>query len=256
MQKLFVLTLIALTLSMLSCGSTELPLTYNSIRGSGTMISVLIDDLEPFHSVKLNTVGDVNLTSTTSDTNTVEVTINHNLLRFITTEVTHGVLLIGLKTPQEVKVSDQDLTVDITMSVLNQLTLGAEGVGDIKIDSASSLFHVSSIGLELAGVGDIELNLIVDSTITSTLTGVGDLTLSGAAHRHELTHEGVGEVHAFGFVTDSCNIVSDSEGDIEVEVRVDLKALINNSGNVYYRGYPAIDTAGGAGPGLLYPANE
>ena len=247
-QKLVLFLLIVATLSLLSCGSTEFPLTYNSIRGSGNLVTVLIEDLGPFNAVTLNTIGDVNLTYVPGSENTVEVTIDHNLVRFITTEVTNGVLLIDLKTPQEVKVSGQKLTVDITMNGLSKLVLGENGVGTIKTDS--SYFQVSEVELELAGVGDMELDLTVTELLTSTLTGTGDLTLTGFAQRHILTHEAVGTVHTYGFVTDTCILVSNSESNIEVEVQEYLNATINNIGNVYYRGNPAIDTSG-TGPGLL-----
>lgn len=244
-HRLSALVLIVSLLLLLSCGSTELPLTYNSIRGSGNLVSVLVEDLDRFHSITLQTVGDVVLTFDTVSAVVVEV--DHNLRRFITTEVSGGVLMIGLKTPKEVKVTGMSLTVSVWMPVLEALTLDVDGIGSFVTDS--SRFTVPEVDLVLAGVGDMELELQVQQ-LTSNLSGVGNLTLSGSARRHDLTHEAVGMVHAFDFVTDTCALLSNSVGDIEVNVRDYLNATINNIGNVYYRGDPAIDTTG-AGPGQL-----
>lgn len=245
-QRLSAFVLIVTSL-LLSCGSTELPLTYNSIRGSGNLIKVLVEDLDLFHSVTLQTAGDVLLTFDTLSAVMVEV--DHNLQRFITTEVSGGVLMIGLKTPKEVKVSGMSLTVSVWMPLLEALTLDVDGIGSFVTDD--SRFTVPEVDLVLAGVGNMDLNLQVQQ-LTSNLSGVGNLTLSGSARRHDLTHEAVGMVHAFDFVTDTCMILSNSVGAIEVDVREYLNATINNSGNVYFRGSPARDTSG-TGPGLLIP---
>ena len=250
-QRLSALVLLVSLLLLLSCGSTELPLTYNAIRGSGNLITVLVEDLDLFHSVTLKTEGNVRLTFATEPA--VAVTVDHNLRRFITTEVFNDVLVIGLKTPKEVTVSGMKLTVFVTMPVLQALTLDQDGIGSFQTDS--SLFQVPEVDLLLAGVGDMNLELAVSERLSSTLTGVGDLILSGLARRHNLTHEGVGVVRAFDFEADSCTLLSNSVGDIEVSVRDDLNATINNIGNVYYRGFPAIDTTG-TGPGILIDANE
>jgi hypothetical protein len=76
---------IAVFLMLLSCSGGGLPLTYNSIHGSGDLVDVA-REVDPFHSVILNTVGDVNLTFGTEQE--LVVTVDHNLLKFITTDVT------------------------------------------------------------------------------------------------------------------------------------------------------------------------
>ncbi|MDH4035669.1 MAG: DUF2807 domain-containing protein, partial [candidate division Zixibacteria bacterium] len=53
--------------------------------------------------------------------------------------------------------------------------------------------------------------------------------------------EATGGVHAFEFETDSCTIISNSVGDIEVDVREYLNATISNIGSIYYHGFPAIE---------------
>ncbi|MDH3889510.1 MAG: DUF2807 domain-containing protein [candidate division Zixibacteria bacterium] len=236
-QRLSALVLLVPLLFLLSCGSTELPLTYNSIRGSGNLITVLVEDLDLFHSVTLKTTGDVMLVFDTEPA--VAVSVDHNLQRFITTEVVNDVLMIGLKTPKEVKVSGMKLTVWVTMPVLQQLTLDVDGIGSFQTDS--SLFQVPEVDLVLAGVGNMELDLEVSQRLSSTLTGVGNLVLTGSARRHDLTHEATGGVHAFEFETDSCTIISNSVGDIEVDVREYLNATISNIGSIYYHGFPAIE---------------
>ena len=99
-KRLCPVILVAMIPILMMCGSSELPLTYNSIHGSGDLVSVLLD-VESFHSVNLTTVAeDVNLLFGTEQS--LEVTVDHNLLKFITTEVTPEVSNI-------ISVSDQGL---------------------------------------------------------------------------------------------------------------------------------------------------
>jgi hypothetical protein len=233
---------------LMMCGSSELPLTHNSIRGSGDLISVLLN-VDSFHSVNLATVAeDVNLLFGTEQS--LEVTVDHNLLKFITTEVTGGVLTIGRAVPNDVKVTDQHLTVDITMSDLQSLTL--EGVGTINADSVA--FTADDVTLDLSGVGDMILDLDVNQ-LTTTQTGVGDIVLTGSANIHDVTMTGVGNLNAFEFATNRTTIVTSTVGDAEVQVHAFLDVTFNGAGLVYYKGRPLTINESPSGTGQLIDAN-
>ena len=240
---------IALFLTLLSCGSNNLPLTYNSIHGSGDLVDVL-REVESFDSVILNTVGDVNLTFGTEQE--LVVTVDHNLLKFITTDVTGGVLVIDRNVPNDVKVTGQSLMIDVTMSSLKSLTLDENGVGSFTTDS--SKFQVENVNLDLAGVGNMDLELEIEQRLHLQLTGVGNVTLVGSADRFDCEHSAVGNVEAFGLAVNHCTVVSSGVGDTKINVASSLDVTIDSTGSVYYKGRPSIDSLI-TGTGQLIDAN-
>lgn len=240
---------IAIFLMLLSCSSGDIPLTYNSIHGSGDLIDVL-REVDPFHSVILNTVGNVNLTFDTEQK--LVVTVDHNLLKFITTDVTGGVLVIDRNVPNDVKVTGQSLTVDVTMSSLRSLTLDENGVGSFATDSSE--FQVDSVNLDLIGVGDMDLELAIEQRLHLQLSGVGNVTLVGSADRFDCEHSAVGNVEAFDLAVNNCTVVSSGVGDTKINVAVSLDVTIDSAGSVYYKGRPSIDSLI-TGAGQLIDAN-
>ena len=234
---------------LLSCGSSDIPPTYNSIHGSGDLIDVA-REVDPFHSVILNTVGNVNLTFGVEQSVVVEV--DHNLLKFVTTDVTGGVLVIDRNVPNDVKVTGQSLTVDVTMSSLRSLTLDESGVGSFATDSSE--FQVDNVNLDLIGLGNMDLELEVGQQLLLQLSGVGNVTLWGSANRFDCEHSAVGNVEAFDLAVNNCTVVSSGVGDTKVNVTSSLDVTIDSTGSVYYKGRPSIDSLI-TGSGQLIDAN-
>jgi len=232
---------------LLACSSGDLPLTYNAIRGSGDLVQVTAE-VDSFHSVFLETVGDVKLTFGVEQSVVVEV--DHNLLKFITTEVIGEVLVIGRNVPNDVKVTEQHLTVEITTPTLRALTLA--GVGNMLTDS--SLFQVDNVNLNLIGVGDMVLELDVNQ-LTTSHTGVGNIVLSGSATNHDVNMSGVGNLSAFELSTNQCTIVTSAVGNAEIQVHAVLDVTFNGPGLVYYKGHPLTINEEPSGTGQLIDAN-
>jgi hypothetical protein len=180
------------------------------------------------------------------------VTVDHNLLKFITTDVTGGVLVIDRNVPNDVKVTGQSLTVDVTMSSLRSLTLDENGVGSFATDS--SRFQVDNVNLDLIGVGDMDLEVEIEQRLHLQLSGVGNVTLWGSANQFDCEHSAVGNVEAFELAVDNCTVVSSGVGDTKINVAVSLDVTIDSAGSVYYKGRPNIDSLI-TGAGQLIDAN-
>lgn len=224
---------------LVSCSDDEdkNPIVTTTITGSGTLVTV-DRTVASFHSVSLATVGKVNITS--GSPQSVSVTVDDNIETHISTTVNNGVLLVSHN--PAVNLSDFELTVDLTMTDLEALTI--TGVGTI---ATTNRFEVDELDLLLSGVGHMILDLDADR-ISSVLSGVGNLLLTGAVDRHNCIHSAVGSIQAFELVSDTTVAHLSGVGNAEVYVNDSLNVIISGIGSLLYRGDPTIvQTISGSG---------
>ncbi|MFH2055645.1 MAG: head GIN domain-containing protein [bacterium] len=246
MTRKILTCLIAATLLLcLSCSDDDDDSTNpQRLTGSGVLTTVE-RTLPTFHSVALITVGNVILTS--GNQQSVEITIDDNLLEYLETEVSGGELRV--KFDDAVDPQDFELRVEITMTDLQSISL--VGVGTI---SSLNMFTVDSVYVSLTGVGTVNLEVDTDKLV-SVMTGVGTIALSGEAENMMVTHSGVGHLAAFGLKAGSARITQTGVGDSEVYVEDHLDVTITGAGSVYYKGSPEFGTITITGVGQLINAN-
>ena len=133
-----------------------------------------------FNSVEFNPAGIVNLTFGTAQK--VTVTVNENLMEYITTTVSGGVLAIGVAPGIQIK--NLNLTFDLVMTDLERLVMN--GAGNF---FGKNLFQVDSTTLNLNGAGGIALQIAADE-LKSILMGAGTITLNGNVTTHSIEIRG------------------------------------------------------------------
>lgn len=248
MQKkylsVFVHVIISMSFIGLTCcnNSTTSP-TSDTIIGSTNLVTET-RPLANFSSIALNTVGIVNLTYGAAQE--VSVTVNDNILEYITTTVSNGTLVIDIEPGN--RFSNLKLTVDITMTDLEFIT--NTGAGTIK---TTDFFEVDSVQLSLSGAGQIRLQLNANQ-LGSSHTGAGYIVLQGEVDTHQISHSGAGSIHAFELQTNATVISLSGAGKAEVYVTQSLEVTITGAGSVYYKGYPSI-VSNITGVGSLIDAN-
>lgn len=220
--RILKLVIVFLGVSCLSDNDPDFP-GNNCLPGQGVIVTKTID-LADFHSINSAVVADIFLTQGPKEDITIEA--QQNILDQIKTEVVNEELRLSF-----------NRCVDILERVKIYIS-----IPEIK-------------NLNLPGVGDIIAQNDFDLTeLDVVLTGVGDIILKGTANEFNILLTGVGNVKAFLYNSDICDIILTGVGDVEVFVNDDLNVTLTGVGKVYYKGNPSI-TATVTGSGSVVDAN-
>jgi len=219
-----------------SCGEED-PVSFQDITGSDIM-ETEGRTVGEFHSIDFTVVGDVNLTY--GMTQSVSITVDDNIIDYIATTVSNGVLTISSNPNTDL--SEYDLTVDLIMTDLETLTLS--GVGNIV---STNLLAADTAELILSGVGNMFLELD-GMYLTSTHSGVGNFNLIGVVATHIIEHTGIGENTCFELYTDTTIAHLIGVGNAHVYAEDYLDVTIGGTGSLFYKGNPTVQqTVTGSG---------
>ena len=162
-----------------------------------------------------------------------------NLLEYIKTEVKDGKLTIKQKRGINLKPSNWNDGITITVPVENVDGVSLSGSGDIvgKTVLKSNRFRTS-----ISGSGDISLE-IEAASVDASMSGSGDMNLSGRTTDFEVSVSGSGDIRAYDLEADFVDAQVSGSADIKVTAKEMLKARVSGSGDISYKGNPKkIDT--------------
>ena len=201
----------------------------NKIYGSGKLMTEKLFVSE-FHSVVMNTSGTVNISKGHKQSAVIKV--DDNIMNYIKITVYNGRLEISTK--QNVILSNYDLTIDLTMTNLEEL----------KTQSAGSIYGLTKFEVDrarfvISSAGNISINIDADY-IDSRLSSAGSLTLKGTAKEHHALVSSAGNLRAFDLATKETSITLSSAGHAEVNVSDLLDARITSAGSLFYTGNPVV----------------
>jgi len=162
-----------------------------------------------------------------------------NLLEYIKTEVKDGKLTIKQRKGVNLKPSNWNDGIVITVPVENVDGVSLSGSGDVvgKTVLKSNRFRTS-----ISGSGDISLE-IEAASVDASMSGSGDMNLSGRATDFEVSVSGSGDIRAYDLEADFVDAQVSGSADIKVTANEMLKARVSGSGDISYKGNPKkIDT--------------
>ena len=205
------------------------------IRGVGSM-EVFTFEVGEITELLVGMTVNVNHHSTESDTITLE--IQPNLINYVNIEEVNGVLTV-----------DSIRTIQPSAN-LPVLTIGAPMLNRVVLSGAGSFTAVDPIVVEeftlgLTGAFSGVAELDVDN-LTVNLSGAGDLTLSGSADHADIILTGAGSVRALDLQTRTADIRLAGAGSVRIGCSEHLRVTGTGVGTVEYRGNPDLDiTRGG-----------
>jgi len=100
--------------------------------------------------------------------------------------------------------------------------------------------------------GKIYGSIIEGLVVNARLTGSGQVLLDGEAEFADLNVSSSGKIDAMEMIVFDAEVKNTGSGKVFVYATETLKAIINGSGDVYYRGNPQVSVSG-SGSGSLRP---
>ncbi len=212
----------ALVLIALGCsGESNSVLGPSVIVGSGIIVSEP-RTLPAFHSVNAS-ITETEIVITQAGAQSVQIETDDNIIDEIEMYVSGGVLIIESQATYD---TAQGVRIFIDMTDVQSLQFSGFGT-------------MSASGISSGG------------DLSVAMTGVGNMTLSGAVDTYHGTLEGVGGIDAEALQTRESTIDLIGVGPCRITVAEKLTATISGEGNIYYAGHPPIVIRSITGHGAL-----
>ncbi|MFS4456873.1 head GIN domain-containing protein [Maribacter sp. 2304DJ31-5] len=162
-----------------------------------------------------------------------------NLLEYIKTDVKDGKLVIKTEKGINLRPSNWNSGIRITVPVESVHAISLSGSGDIV---GKKTIKSDNLKTAMSGSGDITLRIEAHA-IETAMSGSGDITLSGNTSNFNASISGSGDIKAFGLQADNVEAIVSGSADIKVTANKTLKARVSGSGDITYKGNPEkVDT--------------
>jgi len=174
--------------------------------------------------------GNFDVTLIPSDKNSVLISADENLMKYINVEVHNSSL--NINTVHSLK-SSKGIRITVNYTKLT----GIYSTGASKITHNNAL-KAHEFEIDLSGTGSIELELDVDTT-SVTMTGAGLVKLNGKTSLLSAVISGAGGLVASDLIAQNCDISLSGVGGASVYATDKLEANISGIGGIQYSGNPA-----------------
>ena len=201
---------------------------FNCVHGSGKQASETrkVSDFS-----KLSISGGFKVILKQDSSNTLNITADDNLLKYIKTEITGSRLKIYTK---KNICNSGEMTIIIGVKNLEEI----KGSGAVEVESDGKI-KTQDLRFKLSGATKITLDLTA-ANVNASGSGATEFNLKGQASSLNVDLSGSGKVHALDFVVDDCTISSSGVGESEVNVLKTLAIHSSGASNVKYKGNPSI----------------
>jgi hypothetical protein len=150
-------------------------------------------------------------------TESLTVTADDNILPLLETQVNDGTLVIGVKSNNIFNTGFNPRTPIEFKVVVKELTR-----------------------IALIGAGDANVRKLKTDKLDVSITGVGNLTISGSTDHLNVTLSGTGTFQGEDFAAKSANVTCSGTGNAVVKVSEKLDANVSGVGSIEYIGNPQV----------------
>ncbi len=223
----FILWLCACLFSLSAC---RVAINKTAHSGSGNMISEE-RPVKEFHSVQASQGINVYLEKGLSDK--LKVSASDNLLQYIDTKVSDGILSVAFKPGIQIRNSGE---VNVYVQMENIEMLSVTSAADI---IGTTPFNVKAINLQATSAGDISLELTAEN-IQVMLTSGADITLKGKADALQATVTSGADLIASALKVRTCDISLTSGSDANVYVEENISYSVTSGADLVCKGRPKV----------------
>ena len=242
-----------MALSLLACQVGGIALgDRKTVRGSGNVVEET-RAVSGVTGVNLATIG--HLTIELGDTESLRIEAEDNLMEYIETDGRSGKLRIRTQDRVDLR---STRPVNYYLTVTNLDTIEISSVGDIEApDLKAERFSITvastgdldmgdleadTLTVRISSSGNVTLGVLNGDTLEVNIGSTGDLDIAGGKVKTQIVKiSSTGKYTAQDLASDEAEVRLDSTGSATIWVRDRLKATLNSSGDVRYRGNPTVD---------------
>lgn len=205
--------------------------SFMGIQGEGP-VKTETRSVSGFQGVELNLAGDVEVR--VSDTYSVEVQAQENLLPLLKTEVEGGRLMLYFS---ENVSHSEDVKIVVSGPSFDNFTLGGSG----KI-TVTTPIRADKMDLTISGSGDLIMQQATLGALDCNISGSGGIEVGGTANATKIEVGGSGEVDAKQLSSNELRAEIGGSGSVSAHVVQVLKVNITGSGDIVYSGDPNVES--------------
>lgn len=233
---------VVLSLALASCG---FPVRYTTVRGTGNVITEN-RRVSGFDEVELSGVGKLIIEQGTTES--LEITAEENLMPYLESRVTGGVLNLGVDDFVNIQPSAE---VVYHLKVIDLASIETSGLGDVESLSLAA----NSLRIQISGSGKVTIKDLQATELSVAVSGLGDIILAGKVDEQRLELSGAGTYTAGDLESKSADVSISGSGNAVLWVKERLSTEISGMGTVEYYGSPVIDSEI-SGAGKIVSAGE
>lgn len=131
---------------------------------------------------------------------------------------------------------DREEAVDVYVTLPEVSALSISGTARL---IGETPLRSDALALRISGAGEVTAEVEVES-LTSSMSGSGEMRLTGTAGSHEITISGAGKVAAEELATRRASIQVSGAGECVVHTTDALDVRVSGAGSVRYKGSPRV----------------
>ncbi len=128
------------------------------------------------------------------------------------------------------------VTIYITIPKLKYLSIA--GSGNVTCDQ----FNVEEVTLKVTGSGDLKMGIKASNSISATLSGSGNIKISGSANTLTAKVTGSGNIKGVDMTVNTANATVTGSGNISIHCTEAMTAKVTGSGNIKYKGSQKVES--------------
>ncbi|MBB4036247.1 hypothetical protein GGR21_002148 [Dysgonomonas hofstadii] len=223
---IYTLAIILLSISFQACN-------FRSIRGDGNIVSNEIS-ISDYDAIEFSGGATLVYEQKNDTTPYLRIEIDENLYPLLEVKSENGTLTI--KQQNKTSISPTKYEIYTNSKELGRISAS----GSIKAQIKGKLV-TDEFKFKVSGSGNITCDSLVARSVTSRVSGSGDINLTGKAGTVDCAISGSGKVKAAEMVADTVYCSVSGSGNFFVHAEKYLKVSVSGSGNVQYKGDPEID---------------
>jgi len=199
----------------------------DSVKGSGNVITEKRSVTEDFTNIEVS--QGIDLVITQSDTKSIEVEADDNIIEHIETSISSGVLTIKMDKNVRTKSSRK---VKVSLPIIEALS-SSSGASIIN----NGILKSVSLDLDASSGSEIDLSVEAENLISESSSG-SEINLKGKALNLEVNSSSGSEINASELLANEVKAGSSSGSSIEVHPIVSLDAKASSGSDIKYFNLP------------------